>query len=500
MSFLSNPQTGDRRLTNIAQRSALQRELTSTFRFGVVARPSMLPSDFRSIRQGAQGHDTRDTDSLKSYPSQASGISSAWIDSQVGVNHATYRIRQSDPSIRCIRIAQTVVTGRPFRRQQQHHHHHFHHDRHRLSIHTLLQSLCGSTTVEVLSCVNIVFDEEYARKLARALCHSDTVLSSLRLCPILPQSLPPLCQALKVNSTLSELSLTFQQDVPRHSIRLLLQAIKKNRGLRALKIYRLNLMDDEVEDFSTNDNDGNMMDFGIMEQLANALFEDRKGPPIRDLRLTSCQLTDIAPLARAIHQSNVVQRLDLSLNAIDDHDSVAMLLATPSLRFLSLSHNRIGSPASHHPSQQDQVRRCCQPLKTNTTLQRLDLDMNPLSRGFCRGLLDALESNTSLLRLSIFTSSASPSMASEWVRMEMLSRIRHLVALNEAGRGLLRKGIHSYRMDDSESGTDQVTKNGTCGGPPDECARVWLPHLLERVKKEPDLIFGLLREDPQLIG
>jgi hypothetical protein len=162
----------------------------------------------------------------------------------------------------------------------------------------------------------------------------------------------------------------------------------------------------------------------------------------------------------AIQASNRIQRLDLSMNHICDAASLAVLLNTPSLVYLSLSQNNLGGGSSCGSDDTDVYTS----LRSNTTLRRLCLDMNPFGTIFAENLAAALQHNTTLIRLGLLTRTLPANVMNE---------ISHVVQLNEAGRGFLRRK-------DSD------------------ILSLLLPCLLDRVSNEPDLIHGLLKERPDL--
>jgi len=304
-----------------------------------------------------------------------------------------------------------------------------------LSVHHLLEAMEGSKTVRSASFIGIHFGEAHSSQLATVLEHPNTALEFLQLCRLLPAGIPPLCRALQKNKSLKELRLTFCHDIPFDKIRLLMQALKDNQSIQILKIFCLNLDDAEA-----------------LNILAGTVAGS---PNLIDLRLTQCNLREIGPLARAIRSSASLKRLDLSMNAVADHTALATLLQTQSLQHLCLTQNEIGK--TH-----EGMDAFCDALQQNTTLTHLVLDMNPLSQTSAHQLLDALEQNTTLMRLGLLTLTLPHNLT---------RRLRHTVSLNKAGRGWMRnEKAHSS----------------------------FVPKLVERVSKEPDLIYGLLRERPHL--
>ena len=344
----------------------------------------------------------------------SSRYGSEWIENQLDLNYAVSHVQQGDPSLQHIKVIQSF--GSP------------------LSAHHLLEALEGSETVKSASFIGIPFGETHASKLAKVLEHPSTALKCLQLCRLLPTGIPHLCRALKKTTSLLELRLTFSHDVPNEKFTLLMQALKDNQSIQILKFYGLNL------------------DAERLSMMADVITGNRN---LIDLRLTRCNLREIGPLANAIRSTGSMKRLDLSMNQVNDHRAVAILLQTPSLQHISLSQNEIGKTS-------DGMDAVCDALRENTTLAHLVLDMNPISKTSAGQLLDALEYNTTLMRLGLLTVT---------LPLNLTRRIRHTVSLNEAGRGWMRN-------DDAHS--------------------PFVPKLVERVSKEPDLIYGLLNERPHL--
>ena len=136
------------------------------------------------------------------------------------------------------------------------------------------------------------------------------------------------------------------------------------------------------------------------------------------------------------------------------------VVKTPSITYLSLSQNELGSEYMITRENPDEPRKLFASLAANKTLQRMYLDMNPLSPGFVELLTHALEQNTTLMRLGLLTLT---------VPTQDAKKIRYLISLNSAGRGKLQSDFPDPRL---------------------------LPYLLSRVSNDPPLIYGLLTQVP----
>lgn len=136
-----------------------------------------------------------------------------------------------------------------------------------------------------------------------------------------------------------------------------------------------------------------------------------------------------------------------------------------------LSQNQLGSKRSSFDEDSSQAILA---LSHNRTLERLYLDMNPLNETMGRALDKALDSNTTLQRLGVLTivSPSTPALSST-----LTAKLRYKVALNEAGRGMLRN---------AQSLSTKLRAK-------------LLPVALSRIRTEPHLSFGLLRDDPSLL-
>jgi hypothetical protein len=346
-------------------------------------------------------------------------LADAWIDTQLDLNHTVYKLGKHDPAVTHVKVMST------FRKP--------------VIIHRLLDTLKRSSTLTSLAAIGIQINQEHATQLAAALTAPGTVLQYLQLCRVLPASVAPLCRALASSTTLRELRLTFQHDLSVDEIEMLATALNGNTSIQVFKLYSV--------DFCSRG----------MELLAETV---RNNTCLRDSRITSCNLTNVSSLLAVMQASNRIQRLDLSMNHICDAASLAVLLNTPSLVSLSMSQNNVGGGSSCYSDHTDVYTS----LRSNTTLRRLCLDMNPLGTTFAENLVAALQHNTTLIRLGLLTRKLSA---------KVMNKIGHVVQLNEAGRGCLRH-------EDSA------------------LLSLLLPCLLDRVTNEPDLIYGLLKERPDL--
>jgi hypothetical protein len=324
--------------------------------------------------------------------------------------------------------------------------------------------------VTTLCLVGVLLEEHGSRLLARALCNPKTMLQKLQLCRLSRWGVSALAMALSFNTQLKELRVTFHHDVLLSSLyhfSRLTHAIQQNKTLQVFQLYCANLQD-----------------AACTQYLASMLEHNTS---LRECRLTGCQLQELRPLAMAIHQSNTLERLDLSMNRMADTESLALLFDTPSLRCINLAENELGSLSTfsnhhHHRLQRTSsssttnatkrtttttpaqiYHRLVTALAKNTTLEFLSLDMNPLSQDFVNVLHTALQHNTALLRVCLLTIS----VPSSW-----LEQVEHLVALNRAGRGVLRQE--------------------------DGFATLLMPQLLSSVSAQPTLLYGLLIELPHL--
>jgi hypothetical protein len=243
------------------------------------------------------------TDALSEVKQNQFGIKyrDEWIDTQLDLNHAVYKLGKHDPAVTHVKIMST------FRKP--------------VIIHRLLDTLQRSLTLKSLAFIGIQINQEHATQLAAALTAPGTTLHCLQLCRVLPAAVAPFCRALASSRTLKELRLTFQHDLSVDEVEMLATALNKNTSIQVFKLYSVDICSRG------------------MELLAETV---RNNTCLRDLRLTSCNLISVSSLVTAIQASNRIQRLDLSMNHIRDATSLAVLFNTPSLPYLSLSQNDLG--------------------------------------------------------------------------------------------------------------------------------------------------------------
>jgi len=255
----------------------------------------------------------------------------------------------------------------------------------------------------------------------------------------MPRGLVDICPAVSYCESLKELSLTFDHDLPTEGIELLMRSLGSSRTLEIFKLFCADLQGESTR------------------LLANAVLESTS---LVDMRITSCNLTDITCLAEAIQQNNRLTRVDFSMNQISDTSALATLWSCPSITYLNVSQNEIGSE-SITMSSKKLIRKHFDRLASNTTLTHLHLDMNPMGPDFVEQLRISLQKNTTLTRLGFLSLTVSK---------EAADRIRYLISLNVAGRGKVQKGLPAELI----------------------------PQILGRVSHEPDLIHGLITQAPHL--
>ncbi|CAB9528171.1 expressed unknown protein [Seminavis robusta] len=346
-----------------------------------------------------------------------------WIDSQHDLNVVVALVTKKDPSLKHIKIIQT-----------------FHGT---LDISRFLDVLSESSQVETVAFVGVNMDDEYSIKLATAISSSKSSLSCLQLCRIIPSGLAKLCPALSTSHSLKELRLTFNHDLSKSNTALLMSNLGGSQVLEILKLYCIDLDNNETT-----------------SMVANAV---KSAKSLTDLRITSCNLSDITCLVDAIQGVNRLERVDLSMNRISDFAPIAKLWECKTITFLSLSQNELGAQelgSSRENTLWKERQRHFDCLANNCTLKKMYLDMNPLNQDHVELLTNALQQNTTLMRLGLLTLTISH---------DALRRIRYLISLNSAGRGRIQHGFPDQRL---------------------------MPHLLARFSKEPHLIYGLLTQTP----
>ena len=369
-----------------------------------------------------------------------------------------------------------------------------------ISLHRLFDTLLATPhhRVETLAFCGIHLDEAYGEKLAQVLlcqqqhqhphhchCHrhhqdsSSNPIRSLQLTRLLATGLPSLCRALASTdcAPLQELRLTFRH-VDRIDQPALWQAVGQHPTLKILKVYSL-----DVSQHIPN--------------LQQCLQQSRN---LQDIRLTACRLgyssvsfadrlqrqNELIALAKSISLDSKLTQLDWSMNHVSHPAILSWLLQTKSLQSICLSQNVLskGTVITRNNKRlivhgQEQEQQDFLPIGTalaqNTTLKRLFLDMNALEYSFVEALHQALlHDNTTLQRLGLLTVMFGHGHYQNSTKQHALQQhVLHLVALNEAGRGL----IHCHHS---------------------PTASALLPHLLARVRCEPEVMWGLLRENPSL--
>ena len=151
------------------------------------------------------------------------------------------------------------------------------------------------------------------------------------------------------------------------------------------------------------------------------------------------------------------------MNELSSDADIALIISSKSLKSLILSKNQVGK---------DNGSMFGKHLATNETLEELFLEGNPLSTEFVSSLLEALQLNVTLKKLGLMRSYMGKAIPSQ-----LLTEIRNIVALNQAGRGWLRAA-------------------SVPNAPSSELAL--LPHLLHRTRLESSSLFGVLREHTNL--
>ncbi|KAL7562826.1 hypothetical protein ACA910_002448 [Epithemia clementina (nom. ined.)] len=261
------------------------------------------------------------------------------------------------------------------------------------------------------------------------------------------------------NSTGQSSSLNSAMSSPVYSnTKSLLRALTRCRNLQSLCLFGLNLSLFETTDLVTLIRDGPLS--------------------LHELRIVQCQLCHVTQLCQAIYDTQVQRRnhhyhqhhhhfwtsIDLSINQIQHSQAIVPLLRTPGLKKLSVSSNRMNNNDDNAD-----YNEFCQALAQNNTLQDFDITLNPWSSAFGQDLCQVLRrDNTTLLRLSVDSFKVLVGQTTkDALSPACLKQLRHWVALNEAGRQLLRQEPKA------------------------------LPLLLARVRQEPNLMYGLLLEQQQ---
>ena len=340
-----------------------------------------------------------------------------WIDSQKGLNVVVGLVSEKNPSMRHIKVIQN-----------------FHGE---LDVSRFLDALDGSE-VQTVAFVGVNMDKNYSVKLAKAVSDLNSAITCLQLSRIVPEGLPSICPAIVQSRALKELRLTFDHDLSYADVQMLVESVGDNRTLEIFKLYCVDLRERGAS---------------IMAQAI------RKSASLKDIRLTNCHLSEITCLTNAIREKQYT-RVDFSMNRISNTAALATLWGCPTIQYLSMSQNEIGSEEILEENRET-YKNYFDLLATNKTLTNLHLDMNPMSPDFVEYLQRALEKNTTLTRLGLLSLT---------VTREAAKRIRYLVSLNAAGRGRVQRDFPA----------------------------ALLPFLLSRVSKEPDLLYGLMIQTPHV--
>jgi len=398
---------------------------------------------------------------------------SPWIATQVALNHLTYKLSNPDGHSDSVTGAGAVPRAVKIRQIVQD-----------LSIGGLLKALQTTTTqVESVSIAWVRFDAEYARELARGLRGVDgsSTIRHLRLYGlVMPEGVEPLCSGLRNNRSLERIELDFTRRLDPTQVISLVDALRTCQNLRAVGLRGVHFAG---------------CPFDVRRHLLGGLI--RGNPLMEHLRLSGCMLVsdDIREIALAARETGTVQHLDLSANRISDLVSVLPLLESQSqLRSLVLAGNVIeggGCKGSKRRKCHERyfkeeslktVEAVCCALAANATLRILILDFNPLSECFVTRLAVTLERhNTTLQWISV--------AGALGVSHELQTRIQIVGDQNAAGRGLLRMARSRERDDDDcEEGSRFDVPSAT----------KLVPQILSRVSGKPDLVFGLIKDHPQL--
>ena len=341
-----------------------------------------------------------------------------WIDCQHDLNVIITLISKRDPNLRHIKVIQTFHGA--------------------LDVARFLDVLQGSN-IQTVAFVGLHMDDDYSVKLAKAVSSPISSISCLQLCRIVPTGLAKICPALSRSRSLKELRLTFNHDLSTDEIALLMKSLGRSQTLETLKLYCLDLQEE-----------------GATKLVAEAISSAKS---LRDLRITSCNMCDITHLANTIQSAGRLTRVDFSMNKISDCKALATLWQCPCITFLSLSQNEFGADETT-PETRHEMQRGFQYLAANQSLQKMYLDMNPLSPAFAEDLTHALDHNTTLTKLGLLTLT---------LPNEAAKKIRFLISLNRAGRGHMRRGLLDRRL---------------------------IPQILSRISNQPQLMYGLLTQAP----
>ena len=261
-----------------------------------------------------------------------------WIDKQGDVNHLTFQLRhqrhsgrdnqQEDQPDACgggsssswlspynIKILQTSLHEPLF-------------------LLGLLEALEGrSSTVHRISLFGVALDTTVSSRLVKVLQHPDCAIQGLQICRLAPESVPILASTLAESATrssLTDLQLTFQHDLTTAQRTVLLEALQSNHRLTSVKLNGANL-------------GGDANDAAVANQLATWIRTNRN---LRTVGLTNCHLRTVQALVDALRETNVVERLDLSMNQVQVREWSGYL---PTVSLLACAQRKCAYYHSHRP-------------------------------------------------------------------------------------------------------------------------------------------------------
>jgi len=356
------------------------------------------------------------------------------IDSQLELNHLVHKMTYYQPEEHHITaMTRTELHIQILQKRGPH-----------LSITGLLKSIINnndtstssSVVIRSLALQNVSVGELEADLLAKALNQKRNHLRSLKVGQLEVSGAATLFQALSGPSCrLVELSLRYRSAVNSQQTRedatlaqQLCQALQLNNSLLKVSLVGFPLL------------------LHAQGDLAQTIYMN---PQWTNLQLRSCNdwttvIVDIQQLAQAIVRHPNMARLDLPHNDITDHQSLVTLLQSKTLTYLGLSQNRLGHLNENFDN--DTLQNIFGAFKSNSTLQTLRLDMNPLTRVFCQTtLLRALQdANTSLEQVTLLPVAVQNHSLSQLISAstQEVARIQYYTELNAAGRRWWRQIDH----------------------------------------------------------
>lgn len=179
---------------------------------------------------------------------------------------------------------------------------------------------------------------------------------------------------------------------------------------------------------------------------------------LEKLHLSYNHISNVISLGTALRGTTCLKELYLDFNNISNALPLVEFLKVnqmAGLEIIQLNCNNIGDCGAIAFGEL---------LKTNTSLCRLYLGRNNITNVGAMALLQGLESNVSLMELHLD--------GNVDISQELVDRIDYLVKANQFGRYLLRQEGHLP-------------------------AAFW-PHLLGRVRKEPNLVYFFVTSKPDL--